>query len=73
MKVLKLMVERQLLHRFTFFIKSRAEISNNEHTDIILALLKDDISAAADALKVHLKQARDVSYQMLLELHRVKN
>lgn len=65
------------LSRFTnlcgLFIKSRAEISNNEHTDIILALLKDDISAAADALKVHLKQARDVSYQMLLELHRVKN
>ena len=48
-------------------MKDRVPESNNEHRDIILALLKDDLEAARALLKAHLKSAREVAYLSMLE------
>lgn len=59
------------LTRLTYFcgicMKDRVPESNNEHRDIILALLKDDLEAARALLKAHLKSAREVAYLSMLE------
>lgn len=47
--------------------RSRVEDSNREPTGIILALLRDDFSGAADALRSHLNNGRISAYQVVLD------
>ena len=47
--------------------RNRVEESNQEHTRIILALLRDDFSGAADALRLHLNNGRISAYQVVLD------
>lgn len=47
--------------------EGRLPKSNDEHRDIILALMKDDIETAYSALKDHLKSAREAAYRSILE------
>lgn len=50
------------------YTKGRLAVSNNEHRDIILALLKDDLATATETLRSHLKRSRDIAYQSILNL-----
>lgn len=47
--------------------RNRVEDSNKEHARIILALLRDDYSGAAEALRVHLNNGRISTYQVVLD------
>lgn len=40
--------------------------SNEEHTNIILALLKDDITTAEEAVRKHLRLSREAAYKTLV-------
>jgi len=49
-------------------IHGRLPDSNQEHRKIIMALLRDDIEAASQALTAHLKRSREIAYQSILDI-----
>lgn len=61
---------QKLLARITLIcgttVDDRLKISNQEHTEIVMALLKDDKESAARMLQVHLREARESAYQAIL-------
>lgn len=61
---------QKLLSRITQIcgvsVTDRVEKSNQEHVEIVLSLLKDDIEAAVSMLETHLKEARESAYQAIL-------
>ena len=61
---------QKLLSRITLVcgtcIIDRVDISNHEHVELVIALLKDDKDMAVDLLKTHLKEARETAYQAIL-------
>ena len=46
--------------------KRRLADSNKEHSEILLALLKDDREEALEKLRLHLKEGRESAYQTIL-------
>lgn len=57
----------RLSHICGFYMEGRLAKSNDEHRDIILALLKDDLDTASAALRAHLKRSREIAYQSMLD------
>ena len=61
---------QKLLSRITLIcgvsFTDRVEKSNQEHVEIVLALLKDDKESAVSMLETHLKEARESAYQAIL-------
>lgn len=49
-------------------IHGRLRDSNEEHRKIIIALLRDDIETASQALSAHLKRSREIAYQSILDI-----
>ena len=61
---------QKLLARITLIcgtsVDDRLTLSNKEHTEIVMALLKDDKDSAVGMLQVHLREARESAYQAIL-------